>query len=338
MIRIDLEKYKEFLSKKNIKKKNKELLIQYAERLTNNNLPIIWDIRHFSIITDIPYKRILSYIYETEKFYHEIDIPKKRGGVRTLEIPSLELKTLQRDILHELLECINTSEQAYGFLKGKSIVDNARQHVGKRYILGIDIENFFATINVDRIFKIFYYYGYTKEVSFMLSRIVCKDGYLPQGAPTSPYLSNIVCRKLDRRLLGVAKKYGATYTRYADDITFSGEIHPDVYVDLIKKIIVEEGFCINSNKTRILGNNQRQEVTGIIVNKKVKVNKKYKEYLRQQIYYCNKYGIDSHLEKIGNNVTGFKEHMYGIANFIKMVEPDEGEKWINKLNEISWYY
>lgn len=333
---INIDEYKKFIGDTDID--YKELIYQYIDRLEKNGMPIIFDIKHLSLLLKIKHKDLLSYIYSSENAYHTIEIPKKTEGIRTIEIPSFQLKEIQICILSDILESIKLSAHANAFVKGKSIVDNAKKHINKKYVVTFDLVDFFTSIKFDRIFKIFYYYGYTKEVSFALSRLVTKEDYLPQGSPASPYLSNIICIKLDKRLSRLAECIECDYTRYADDITFSGNENLLDYIEVIQKIIRDEKFCINERKTRIQSQYYRQEVTGLIVNKGLKVNKKYKQYLRQQIYYCKKYGIDNHLDKINCTASGYRDHLYGMAYFIKMVEEKEGKMWLDRLNELNWYY
>lgn len=333
---INVDEYKKAIYESDAA--DKELLFQYIDRLVLNCMPIIFDIEHLAILLDVEYKQLLAYIYATNKAYHVIEIPKKTEGTRRIEIPTQQLKMIQSAILKGILENIRISSNANAFVKGKSIVDNAKCHVGKEYVITFDLTNFFTTISYKRVYNIFYYFGYTKEVSYALARLVTKDGYLPQGSPASPYISNIVCLKLDKRLGKLAEKIGCAYSRYADDITFSGSANILNYLCLIKKIISEEGFTVNDKKTRIQSRYYRQEVTGIIVNNYMRVDRRYKQYLRQQIYYCNKFGVDNHLNKIECELSGYKDHLYGIAYFIKMVEKQEGEKWLKKLDEVNWLY
>ncbi len=337
-ISYDLNEYLAYIKKTTISEKQYNLLVEYAQRLTINGLPVIWNMKHFSIILDLKMATLRRYIYAPDANYHTVNIPKRRGGTRELSIPSLELKAIQTCILRNILEKIKVSEYAFAFIKSRSIVVNAEKHINKNFVLNLDLKDFFGSIKFDRVFRVFYYLGYTKKVSYMLSKLVTKDGALPQGAPTSPYLSNIICLKLDKRLSGLAKKYGLSYSRYADDITFSGFQNPEEYLTVIYSIIKEEKFIINFKKTRIQSQYYRQEVTGLVVNKKLRVDISYKRYLRQQIYYISKFGIDNHLEKIECNLSGYKEHLYGIAYFIKMVEKLEGEMWLKRLDEINWLY
>lgn len=159
---------------------------------------------------------------------------------------------------------------------------------------------------------------------------------LPQGSPASPTISNLVSLKLDKRLGRLADKIGASYTRYADDITFSGKKTIQKYIELIRKIIYEEGYEINEGKFRLQYAHQRQEVTGLIVNKEVAIPQKRINELENAIYYCKKYGVVDHMSHIGCEKGFYKEHLYGLAYFIKMVNPEKGLKYLLQLNEIEW--
>lgn len=342
-VRLDKEIYinvlKESLSNSNKGKAYTLACVNYAERLIDNNLPVIFDIKHLSLLLGIDLQ-FLTFIMISEcSQYRESTIPKKSGGIRVLCVPSITLKYIQRWILDNILSNIRISNYATGFCEKKSILTNAIPHINKDCVINMDIKDFFPSITIDTIFKIFYYYGYTREVSFALAKLCSYEGVLPQGSPASPYLSNIVCLKLDKRLSALAQKYESDYTRYADDITISGNYGLSNCIGIIKDILLDEGFTANEKKTRIAYKYQRQEVTGLVVNdSEVRVNKKYKKALMQQVYYCSKFGVSNHLKKIGSNKPFFKEHMYGKAFFIYMVEPDEGKKFLDLLDEIEWDY
>jgi len=316
-----------------------EACVKYAQRLISNNLPVIFDSHHLALLIGIKIKDLRSIVFADKFFYQEKSIPKRDGSDRLLVIPAMDLKYIQRWILDSILQNIPISEHAKGFSKDLSIVDNAQKHINKNCVINMDIKDFFPSIKVETIFRIFNYYGYTKEVSFMLSKLCTYKGELPQGSPASPYLSNIACLKLDKRIAGLANKYEADYTRYADDITLSGGYGIERCVDIICKILKEEGFEMNEGKTRKAYKHQRQMVTGLIVNEgQVKVSKKYKRELKKEIFYCTKFGVDGHLSKIECNKSFFKEHLYGKAYFIKMVERDVGEGLLKQLDNINWDY
>lgn len=311
---------------------------EYAENLLKLGLPVIFNREHLAILLGCS-NTDLSYISRNieSKYYHRMYIPKKDGQQRELMIPAVRLRAMQRWILDNILYEMPVSKYSTGFVKQKSIVANAASHVGKDCIINVDIKDFFPSITRNQVYRIFYYYGYTDQVSFILSRLCTAYDKLPQGAPTSPYISNIVCLKMDKRLSKLAESFGCAYTRYADDITVSGNYGIGKILPLIKSIINDEGFILNENKTRIQYSYQRQEITGLVVNdRKIRVNSKYKKKFKQEIYYCKRFGVRNHLEHIHVDKAFYKEHMYGKAYFIKMIEPEVGKALLLSLDEIDW--
>ena len=269
--------------------------------------------------------------------YREFQIPKKSGGIRKIQAPNEELKAIQTWIKAEILDKYSASKYATGFRKGYSIVDNANRHVGKELVINLDIKDFFPSITYADVIKIFSYMGYKLEVAHLLTQL-CTNGenVLPQGSPASPALSNLAVIKLDKRLGTLADSLNCDYSRYADDITFSGKKNIRSIVPLVKKVISEEGFEVNESKVRLQYAHQRQEVTGLIVNKKVSVSESVVSELKNAVYYCGKYGVESHMQHIGCDKAFYKEHLYGLAYFVKMVEPAKGRAYLNKLDSIVW--
>lgn len=327
------------MEKEGANKEYIQMCSEYAQKLVEKSLPVIFDFKHLSLLLGYEPREIAFYLFEDgDLFYSEFYIPKKSDGFRIIDVPSVKLKSIQRWILNNILNNIEIHEKCYGFRKGKSIYDNAKIHVNKECVLNMDLLDFFPSIQQKDVFNLFYGKGYTKKVSYYLAKLLTKDGKLPQGSPASPMVSNIIATHLDYRLDGLAKKYKAEYSRYADDITFSGDKNIKKLIPIITKIIKEEKFEVNSKKTRLLYYYQRQEVTGLIVNKKVSIPKEYTRQLFQIIYYCRKYGVDSHLKKVGNEKSFFKEHIYGRAYFVYMIDKQLGERLLNELNLIIWDY
>lgn len=315
------------------------LCTSYATRLLDNHLPVIFDIKHLSQLIGIPVQNLLNMVFANELFYSTAHIPKKAGGVRELNIPSVDLKYIQKWILTNVLSYMPISRSAYAFQSHLSIVDNAKVHLHRYCVLNTDIKDFFPSITFERVFRLFAYYGYTKELSFVLAKLCTYNSILPQGSPASPRISNICCLKLDARLSALATKYEAQYTRYADDITFSGLHDLSSILKPLSAILQSEGFIINKKKTRITFPHQRQEVTGLIVNNSsVAIPGSYKRSLSQELYYCQKYGVADHLRKIGCNKAFYKEHIYGKIYFINMVEPNTAKKFFELANQIEWDY
>lgn len=312
----------------------------FASNLLDSNVPVLFDNRHLALVLGISPFDFGRLLYSVDDYcYHEIKIPKKNGSFRTIDIPSVDLKYIQRWILDNILNRMHISEYANGFVRNKSILTNAQNHINSDCIINIDLKDFFPTVKFEQVFGIFKYYGYTKELSYTLAKLCTYRGILPQGSPASPAITNITCLKLDKRLAALSRKYEATFSRYADDITFSGKKAIVHLLPYAMDIIRDEGFAVNPDKTRVAFKHQRQEVTGLIVNgDSVRVSQQFKKHFRQEIYYCKKYGVKSHLEHTEDQHSFYKEHMYGQAYFVNMVEPSLGKELLNLLDSIQWEY
>lgn len=255
------------------------------------------------------YAELSKLIYpSTTRLYRHFSIPKKSGTERTIEAPKRKLKKIQRTLVLELQQYFQPRPSAHGFIKERSIVSNAVPHVNKSFVFNIDLEDFFGSIHFGRVKNLFtaHPFALTHTVATILAQICCNKGRLPQGAPTSPIISNMICHKLDRQLQALAGKNQSTYTRYADDITFSftttRENLPSniVYFDknnelntgiLLRKIITDNGFRINSKKVRIKPKSQKQEVTGLTVNKKTNVTRSFVRQTSSMLYAWKKFGL-----------------------------------------------
>lgn len=290
----------------------------------------------FGDISELKEKLYLDHI--NIDAYHSFDISK---GIKTRVIhsPSKKLKVRQRWILENILYKIDIPDCVHGFVPNKSIVTNAHCHISKKEIGCLDIKDFFPSIHEDRIIEVFKSCGYSDEVSRTLTQVCSYEGVLPQGAPTSPMLANIILTPLDKQIQSYLEENDLIYTRYADDITISGDFGIDNYIDWVSDRIKEFGFEINDKKTHIMKDNYRKVVTGLVVTDKVKIPKRFKRKLRQEIYYCKKYGIEQHLRNSGReSAVNYKEYMYGKAYYIKMVERDIGDKYLEQLDEIFSVY
>jgi retron-type reverse transcriptase len=232
------------------------------------------------------------YAFHHKNSYFVFDVLKKNGTARKIRAPHPYLKIIQQCVNFILASKFNSHHTSHGFLLGKSILTNARTHVGKGYVLNVDIKDFFHTISFRRVKTVlgmhpFNLSGEREEIAFILSNLCCNRGVLPQGAPSSPILTNIVCQRLDRKLFQLAKNWKVRYSRYADDISFScnEDVFKEKFLEELESIIKYEGFDLNPSKTRIQNWKQRQEVTGIIVNRKINVNREYIRSIRAIIYF-----------------------------------------------------
>ncbi|NFI95381.1 MULTISPECIES: reverse transcriptase family protein [unclassified Clostridium] len=287
------------------------------EKLLAEDLPIINDDKELASFLGIEYKKLRFLVYHRDvvsvDHYYRYTIPKKRGGVRNIAAPKSVLKNSQRKILDDILLKIPTSDDAHGFLKGKSVVSAAKSHFKQpELLINIDLEDFFPTITFERVRGLFKSFGYSGYIASMLAMlctycermkievrgeekyIKTSNRILPQGSPASPMITNIICIKLDKRLKGLSSKYNFTYTRYADDMSFSFngddyELNIGRFIGLVSKIVKEEGFNINKDKTKFLRKNNCQCITGIVINnEEIGVPKKWVKKLRAAIYNANK--------------------------------------------------
>lgn len=313
----------------------------YVRALESSNVPVIFESEHLAQLLG----RKASFLHKVaaapEYFYRNFSIPKRHGGVRTLCAPYPSLKECQRWILDEILARKRCSSSSVGFTQGKSILDHAGPHVGSREILILDIRDFFPSIRINRIISIFRGFGYTHDVSQLLGRLCCRDGVLPQGAPTSPALANLVCRRLDARLRKSAKKAGLTFTRYADDLCFSGEKIPPGFESLVHLITKREGFLIKREKSRQFNERDtRRLVTGLNVTMtELRVTRQYKRELRTALYYINKYGLQSHMAKNKMRDPMYVQRLLGKVGFWLHVEPEseEARAFSERLRELAPY-
>ena len=205
------------------------------------------------------------------EMYSRKEIPREGKEPRIISVPAPILKFIQRRILERVLEQIEVHPSAHGFVKGKSIFSAAEAHVGKQIVVSIDIRDFFGTISFNRVAGMFKAYGIAKKQALLLAGLCCYEKKLPQGAPTSPAISNIVCKRLDSRLAGLCAKQGITYTRYADDMIFSGDRKLLKFLRTFLEITKKEGFAVAEEKTVIKRSGSRQRVLGLNVNTKLSV-------------------------------------------------------------------
>lgn len=316
-----------------------EQKIEYLNRLENvqDGFPILLTKYHLSSFFGIkwyPFKKILNNI---DCNYTTFKISKKRGGVRNIESPKHNLKQIQHKILHQILYKVKISDESFGFVKHKSIIDNANHHLCSNYMLGIDLEDYFTNIKTPRVYYIFRYIcGYCHEVSYTLTLLVTKNQSLPQGAPTSPFISNIVAYKLDYRLSRFAEKLNFRYTRYADDISISSQTEiPSNVKYTVYKIIEDEGFKVNKLKTKSMSRINHLEVTGIyIYDDSIHVPRKYIKGIEQQLYYIKRYGIVDHKNKANIRNNFYIEHIQGCINYINQIDQSHGSKLQSIFNEI----
>ena len=294
---------------------------------------------------------------ESSAHYHFRWMKKRLGGWRLIESPKSTLKRAQAKILFEILNRVPVHSSAHGFVKGRSILTNARPHVGQAIVLKFDLSEFYTTVSFARVVAIFRSLGYSREVGIWLGSLTTSavpgnlrfqeqgpyalapylKRHLPQGAPTSPALANLSAFGLDVRLAGLANSFGATYTRYADDLTLSGPAELSygltTLIPLVQQIVRQERFFVNKSKRRVLRSHQRQTVTGVVVNERPNVSRTEFDRLKAILTNCVRHGPASQNR---NGVDDFFHHLQGRIAHVAMLNPARGQKLADVFLKIDW--
>lgn len=295
--------------------------------------------------TDWPDDKVISCLYalgsHTEFHYEQVRIPKKGGGTRKLLVPDPILKKVQRGILRHILEGRSLADSAAAYRRGASALDHARHHTGKSLVLKLDIEDFFGSITFPMVLKSAFPSQYfPPSVGTLLTSLCCYREYLPQGAPSSPAISNLVMRPFDIYMEKWCGERDITYSRYCDDMTFSGDFDADAVKRKVYGYLHAMGFEPNRKKTRILTQGNRQAVTGIVVNEKPQVSRDYRRKLRQEIRFCEKFGVQGHLERLGDSrypasepsgSVRYLQMLLGKINYVLQV--NQQDKWFSEAKE-----
>ncbi|MFA5748053.1 MAG: reverse transcriptase family protein [Candidatus Absconditabacterales bacterium] len=262
---------------------------------------------------------------EISTFMEKITIQKRRGHFRT--VYNL-LDESYRNILSQIRDLLNKGynppEPVHGFIKGRSIFTNAKQHLGKAVVINIDIRNFFESIPINKVKDIFLSLGFCPEIADVLSKITCYNGVLATGFATSPVISNIICSDMDFELEILAKSACYTYTRYCDDITFSSSKESKLPRNNIEEILKNHDFLINDKKYFIQKKGGNQYVTGLTVCEKdrPRIPKKLKKRLRLESYYINKYGFGGYTERGKKRLLQGPYSISGRMSYIQKLEPN----------------
>ena len=286
--------------------------------------------------------------------YQRFRIPKKTGGERLISAPMPRLKRAQYWILDNILARVPIHRAAHGFVPGRSILSNAAPHVGRDVVVNFDLKDFFPTLTWKRVRGKFRGLGYSEAVATVLAlictepdvdeidldgqRLYAKRGprRLPQGAPTSPALTNLICLRLDQRLQGLAAKLGFTYTRYADDMTFSASGEPakktGALLKFVSEIVTAEGFTVHPDKTRVMRSHRRQEVTGLTVNERIAVPRDTLRRFRALLHRIETTGPEGKSWGRGGNVL---LSAAGFARFVQMVDAEAGTSLVAHVDTLA---
>jgi hypothetical protein len=325
--------------------------------LQEHGLPLLANLSQLRKLLGIKSSNQLGYFLlaseQCEGPYTRFTIPKRGGGERVICAPGKQLRWVQRQILDQILAKVAPHQAAHGFVAGRSTVTNAEKHRGATLLIKFDLRDFFPTIHYHRVMGLFASLGYyvgdgrfgtdddAKRVAPTLARLCCytpdpeawEGVVLPQGAPTSPAISNLVCRRLDARLEGLAQRKQGVYTRYADDLTFSFK---DDSLDLgrfrwwVDQVCHQEGFFVNQSKYRVIRASQRQLVTGIVVNDELRIPREERRRFRALLHNCRRHGLAS--QSRGRADLG--AYLRGFASYVHMVHPEEGEELLRQVEEL----
>ncbi len=301
---------------------------------------------------------------EAARHYHYRYFAKPGGRVRLIESPKSRLKTLQRRLLSGLLDRVPPHPAAHAFRRGRSVKTCLLPHVGRKVVLHYDLREFFPSIRASRVFGLFRTLGYPEPVARILTGLCTnrtprdvratalnlvsqsqasstdihyRSAHLPQGAPTSPAIANLISYRLDCRLHGLATTMGAQYTRYADDLIFSGDTGLNRSIrrfgTFVLAVLLDEGFSIHHRKTRILSHGNRQQVAGVVVNHRLNTPRHDYDTLRAILFNCIQHGP---MSQNRNGHKEFRSHLLGRIQWVAMLNPTRGTKLRTLYQQIEW--
>lgn len=325
-----------------------------AGKLAALGLPVFNTAADVAAAMDIPAAQLSWLCYHRGAafidHYHRFTIPKKRGGTRAISSPKSRLRHAQSWLLETILKPLPVHEAAMAFLPGRSILDNARPHAGRPLVMRLDLKDFYPSIGFRRVKKLFLRCGYSEGIATIFALLATEpprleltldgqkrhvavgDRTLPQGACTSPAITNILCRRLDQRLSGAARSYDFVYTRYADDLVFSSTSKEAPFVEMLslaQLIIEDEGFRVNEEKTMVMRPHCRQSVTGVVVNEQSsfglgpRVSRQDLRRFRAFLHHYEQQGREAMTERLGRDALAYAG---GYLSYIHMVNPQQAAR------------
>lgn len=348
--------------------------LEQIERLIlpTPSLPAILSLNHLAARTNTSYIELRNTVENSSTAYRNFHIRKRSGGRRFINVPGPDLMRVQRWLAAYVLKPLQTHHRSFAFSKGASIYRCAAQHSGARWLVKIDVSGFFGSISEIQVYRVFREVGYEPLVAFELARLTTyapqksqryrrpewrtrgrkfaissyvsdRLGFLPQGAPTSPMLSNLVMRHIDVKLENIARVNGVVFTRYSDDITFStrGSFTREKAVKLIRQTrqtLATVGLQVNDRKTTVVPPGARRIVLGLVVDgADPRLTREFKSKLRQHLYYLEKHGPQGHAEKRNfDSIWGMYRHIRGLIDFANMIEPDYAATMLMRFNSLPW--
>lgn len=348
-----------------------ELLAEEGERLRNAGLPVVFTLGHLTALCDAPYTFLRQIVERRHDPYRVFNIKKSGGGYRQITVPEATLMRVQRWVHENMLKNANVSKICTAYAPETGPVANAQRHCGCRWLVKMDVRSFFESISERQVYRVFRRIGYRPLIAFELTRLCTRVapsqakrhrarwrkesapysidryhtfalGHLPQGAPTSPMLANLVCLELDGRLEKIASDHHAVVTRYADDIVFSADkLDRATAGGIIKKVSFELsafGFRRNEMKTHVVPPGARRIVTGLLVDSGTPhLSKAFRDKVRMHLFHARTKGVLAHCEKRKfTSLVGFREHLWGLISYAKQVDKQFAADCEGEFNKIPW--
>jgi hypothetical protein len=277
-------------------------------------------------MSGLEYSFLTQLSLSSAQYYDEFEKKKADGSTRVIRASTGTLKQVQRWILDHFLNTCMLPDYLHGCIPGRSIATNAEAHIGQDIVVNIDISDFFGSISPEMVARTYKSLGMNAEMIEAFVRLTTHKGSLPQGAPTSPMVANLVALPMDNHLINLPEFYflktKIAYTRYVDDISISGPNKLEAFIPKIIGAIENSGFRVNQRKLSIKKPSSRQMVTGFVVNNKSNPPRGFVRKIRQELYYCKKYGIKGHCQRISVDPDVFIKRLRGRIGFVNMVQPD----------------
>ncbi|MFG6463449.1 reverse transcriptase domain-containing protein [Roseateles sp. DXS20W] len=320
-----LNEWKSHFRSRGIRPELSKEYVSYIKPLVKKGVPVIFDFRHLCELLGRTPHFLGRATCAPSYFYRTFRIPKRSGGLREISSPYPSLKECQRWIAHQIVSRLASHPAATAYKAGTSILSNVQPHLGEAsHVLIVDIKDFFPSISKKRLVGWFASLGYNYEVSVALASLCTLNGHLPQGSPASPYLSNALCRTLDNRLSSIASSFGLAYTRYADDMCFSGAYIPPSLLPLVESVVSQSGFALNRKKTRLARPSATSKVvTGVnIASGTPRLPKGRRRHLAHLMHFIERFGYLSHKAKLKSSDAKYLLRLRGQLEYWRMIEPD----------------
>lgn len=318
--------WKHFFLSRGIPQETIDRYLDQIKSLAASDSPVIFEVEHLSLLLGIEYLTIQAMINGTPRFYRAFTIKKRTGGNRIIHAPYPSLLQCQDWIYKNILLNCAVHDNAHGYIPKRSIFTNASPHLNCNVLLKMDLKDFFPSIGIGWVINLFSELGYSHSVSHALASLCCNKGSLVQGASTSPYLTNILLYGLDERLARLASKSNLKYTRYADDMTFSGGYISNKLPALIESIVSDYELVVNTNKTRLMINKNKKIVTGLsVAGDTLRITRELRRTIKQAVHYIERYGFLSHVSQEKIKDPFYLDSIFGKVNFWLQAEPDNSD-------------